>query len=159
MSALTFWHQGVMLTAEFPSFALVALSGCIEAIADSPAFAKTEIPPKEPCKTCGNIPRASNRFWDTVALVAGDEEVELLRRQWNVYGRRSQVAHGRTTQGIETAFGSIFLLRYDPPTSERHASLAIDETDPAQVFMLQVLPTVRGIATRLLCKVLRADGL
>lgn len=157
-SAMTFWHQGLLLTTEFPSFALVAFSGCIETVAACRAFrALTEVDDK-PCPTCGTRTGASRRFWSTIGLVADDDEVRRLRKNWDTYGMRSGVAHGRTTHGIETAFGSIFPLQYRPATLAEPARLDIDEADPAQVFTLRVLPAVRNVATRLLHKVFGAGA-
>lgn len=155
-SALTFWHQGLLLTTDFPSFALVAFSGCIETLATSGAFRSLTEVEDDPCPACGTRSGASRRFWSTIGLVADDQEVQRLRKDWDTYGRRSGVAHGRTTHGVETAFGSVFLLRYRPPTPAEPARFDIDEADPFQVFMLRVLPALGNVAARLLYKALEA---
>jgi len=157
-SALTFWHQGLLLTSDFPSFALVALSGCIEALASCGAFQGLVEADDKPCGACGTRTGASRRFWSTVGLVADEDEVRRLRRDWDAYGRRSAVAHGRTTHGVETAFGSVFLLRYRPPAAGEPARFEIDDADPSQVFMLGVLPAVGNVTAQLLYKALGAGA-
>jgi len=105
---LTMWHECLLLTAEFPSYALVALGGCIEELSRSVAFQDQlgEMPPA--CSQCGNVPGAASRFWEMVALVASIDELSQLRPQWHVYGKRSKTAHGSALHGFEPYFGALF---------------------------------------------------
>jgi len=153
---LTMWHQCLLLTAEFPSFALVALGGCIEELSHSVAFNDQlgEMPPAWP--QCGNVPGATKRFWELVGLVASPEELSQLRAQRGVYGKRSKTAHGSALHGFEPYFGSLFYFDYVPPTATSGPLATIDQNDPAQVFTLETLPMVGNIAARLLARGLNA---
>jgi hypothetical protein len=145
-----------MLTTEFPSYALVALGGCIEELSRSVAFKGQlkEMPPA--CSQCANVPGAASRFWQMVGLVASPDELSQLRAQWLVYGKRSETAHGSALHGFEPYFGALFYFDYVPPTATSGRRAAIDQNDPAQVFTLETLPTVGNIAARLVCQALNA---
>ena len=107
-TALAFWHQGLLLLHEFPSFALVALTASVEALSGCRAFRpQLRAVHAEPCPSCGNRARAAARFWATVRLVA--EPAELRRLQWvvDVYDSRSDVAHGARMLGYETVWGPV----------------------------------------------------
>lgn len=149
-SALTFWHKGLLLAPEFPSFTLEAWVGSIEASARADAI-RVIAESDETSRQSG----AARRFWNTVGLVADNEEVDQLKA-WKVWDKRSAVAHGGRTYGIETLFGSLFLLRYQPSMLGEPARIEIDEADPAQFFILRILPIVRNVAARLLYKALGA---
>jgi hypothetical protein len=79
-----------------------------------------------------------------------------LRKDWDVYGKRSKTAHGSALHGFEPHFGALFYFRYVPPTIGAGRHFSIDEKDPAQVFTLRTLPTVANLAARLLCLALYA---
>lgn len=153
-AAVSAWHQALLLTSEFPSFALVALGGCIEEVSRSIPLAPEIEVDSEACPECGNIPGAARRFRETVSLVANDSELDQLVREWNVYNKRSRTAHGSALHGIEQIYGSMFHWRYEQPTSTRGAGYAIDEADDQQVFTLKILPTTGNIAARLLYRAL-----
>jgi hypothetical protein len=51
-NALTIWHQGLLLTPVYPSFALVAFTGAIEGIAESGAITELAIVPPEHYPKC-----------------------------------------------------------------------------------------------------------
>ena len=153
-TALTFWHQGLHLTAEFPSFALVAIAASVEAVAGCRVFRSLMDLPSDPCPICGHIPRATARFWATMQLVASSQELDELKHEWDVYTGRSTVAHGSQTHAFEIALGPVFLFRYQVPTAHAGPSFAIDETNPAQRFVLQALPRFTWLASRLLLRAL-----
>ena len=84
-------------------------------------------------------------FCEMVGLVAGEEERRMLKSDWKVYGRRSSTVYAGATFGAEATFGRTFLLDVvqGPP-----ATVAINEQDPAQVFMLRASsPTSVGSRT------------
>jgi hypothetical protein len=149
-SALTFWHQGLHLTAEFPSFALVAFASAVEALSASRVIAPRLPPSAERCGTCGTVPGATARFWSTVALIASPQELDDLKRHWDVYGARSRVAHGGATHGLEAEFGPVILFRYVAQTEDQAPRPTIDETDAAQQFLLERLPAFAFLVRRLL---------
>jgi hypothetical protein len=156
-NALTFWHQGLLLTSAFPSFALVAIAACIEAIAGCEAFRDEIEQTGEPCPTCGNVARSTARFWATMGLVGSPQELKKLRRDWDIYKSRSKVAHGVGTRGVEDALGPFFLFRYQGPSENGGHALFIDEEDLAQRFLLQELPTFTRHASLLLQQALGAE--
>jgi hypothetical protein len=145
-TALTFWHQGVHLSAEFPSFALVAFAASVEALSGCDAFRERVDIAADACPECGAIPRASARFWGTLQLAASDDELARLKREWNVYSRRSDVAHGARTHGFETVYGSIFLFDFQAASTYP----SVDERDPVQFFVLHALPRLTALTSRLL---------
>ena len=151
------WHQGLLLTSTFPSFALTAFVSALEVLATSDHFARQLGPPPVACTACGNVPQVTARFWNMVSLLADEPEHRRLRQEWRVYDRRSSTVHRGATFGVESSFGRTFLFDYlpGPPTT-----VAIDEQDAAQVFVLRVLPNVSGLASRALVEALRAppDG-
>ena len=53
---LTMWHQCLLLTAEFPSYALVALGGCIEELSLSVAFTGQLKEMPQPALSVGTSP-------------------------------------------------------------------------------------------------------
>jgi hypothetical protein len=156
-AALSTWHQGLLLNAVHPSFAMVAYCGTIETIAESVSLRHRIKATASPCSECGNVPRAQARFWETVALVRTAEEVDSMRRVINPYGRRSKSAHGSELFGVEVAFGSMHLMIYSPPTESNGATMQIDEKDPTQLFMWRDVPIVRAVAADLLTMVLTSD--
>jgi hypothetical protein len=155
-AAMSAWHQGIFLTSEFPSFALVAFGGCIEEVSRSVPLAPEIGVLPEACSECGNIPAAARRFREAVHLVADEAELDQLVREWKVYNKRSRIAHGSALHGIEQIYGSMFHWRYEPPTLTRGARYAVDEADEEQVFTLKILPTTGNIAARLLYRALGA---
>jgi hypothetical protein len=152
------WHQGMLLTAEFPSYALVAMGGCIEELSRAAAFRDQLGRPPVACPECGNVPLAEHTFWQTVSLVASPDEIRQLRKDWDVYTKRSKTAHGAALHGFERHFGALIYLRYVPPTDAGRRRSVVDESDPAQVFTLRTLPTTWNIAARLLYRALNAPG-
>jgi hypothetical protein len=157
-NALTFWHQGLHLTAEFPSFALVAFAASVEAIAGSRRLRRLVNPSTAPCDTCGHVPGATARFWAAMQLAASPEELRELKRGWDVYTGRSKVAHGSETHGFETALGPVFLFRYQGPTEQASASFVIDEADPVQRFVMDALPRLTLLSWRLVLRALGVDA-
>jgi hypothetical protein len=98
VSALAFWHQGVLLMPQHPSFALLAFVACIEALGPETAAGE------------------SDRFWKAVDRVAMPDEIALLKRA-RVYNLRSSTGHGGALHGIESQFGARLFLpinREDP---------------------------------------------
>lgn len=153
--ALSAWHQGVLMTPLFPSYALVAFCGAIETISQAKALKEqVRFAPVE-CPSCGHIDKNHARFWATVGLVRSQDQVAELRQGRNPYTSRSETAHGATTHGIETAFGAMHALIYQPPDLGRAGQIEMDMADGTQRFMWRELPAVRSIATDLLLRVLK----
>jgi hypothetical protein len=74
-AALSLWHQGILLTPEHPSFALVAFVASIEqASRVMPELSHLPSDTKD-----------GNRFWHAVALVAAPDQLSELRKM-DVYG-------------------------------------------------------------------------
>ncbi len=158
-AALTAWHQGLLLTPQHPSFAHVALVGAIEELSHASPFAAivdNGLP--VPCHTCDARHDASQRFWRMVRQVAAGAEVAELK-ELNPLGKRGAAAHGARLPGIETTYGSVVLLDWIPPSPEGDPPrFEFNPDDPAQIFVLKVVPAVRGIARRLLLKALGAPA-
>ena len=158
-AAFTAWHQGLLLTPRHPSFAHVAFVGAVEELSHAAPFAAIVdggLP--VPCPTCGARHDASIRFWTMVSQVAADEGVGGLKKL-EVLGKRGATAHGAGVHGIETTYGSVVLLDWIPPSPEGDPPrFELNPDDPAQIFVLKVVPAVRGIARRLLLKALGAPA-
>jgi len=137
-SALTAWHQGLLLFTMHPSMALVAFVAAVESIASSKDLAGDMPPPPEPCAECGNIPAAAARFWAAVDLVAGEDDQRELR-QSNVYGLRSATGHRGAVHGFENRFGA-------------HVTMPLTETDEAGRFVGDTLQRVARIGRALLVR-------
>jgi hypothetical protein len=129
---------------------MVAYCGAIETITESPALKDSIAVESAACDKCGNVPKATARFWATVALVRSDEEIAALKKTVNPYKARSQTAHGSATYGIETMFGTMHMFIYTPAADGKAATMRMDEADATQVFMWRDVPMVREIATDLL---------
>jgi hypothetical protein len=149
-AALTSWHQGILLTPLFPSYAMVAFCGAIEGIANSEALRQRIDFETVACSVCGNVPRAHAKFWATVGLVRDPEQVTELKKTINPYNARSKTAHGAATHGVENAFGSAHMMIYSPPFAGQPGTVAMDDQDATQVFMWRDLPTIRTVAAQLL---------
>lgn len=157
-TALTLWHQGVLLTPTTPSFAYMAFCAAVEGISESQALRDRVEPVAAPCPECGNVPRATARFWATVRLVRDSARVDKMKAESDPYGRRSKTAHGRALHGIEIEYGRMHMLTYQPATDGKRATLAFDPNDHTQTFMWQQLPEMRQVAVDLLCLALRIDS-
>lgn len=153
-SAMSVWHQGMVLTAGSPSFAFVAFCAAIEGIAGSKPVRKRLGPLPDPCPQCGTVPKASARFWATVSLVRSAENLAHLKKRVDPYGRRSDTAHGRALHGIETQYGRMHKLVCNPAANGVPASINLNATDVTQTFMWQELPAMRQVARDLLRLVL-----
>lgn len=144
-AALTAWHQGLLLTPRHPSFAHVAFVGAVEELSRAALPVDASL-------------SASMRFWQMVSQVTTEEEISALEKL-NPLGKRGATAHGADLPGIETAYGSVVLLDWIPASPEgNHLRFEFNPNDPAQVFVLKVVPAVRGIAQRLILKTLGAPA-
>jgi hypothetical protein len=155
--ALSAWHQGILMTPLFPSYALVAFAGSIEQVGTAAAFEGVLGEPPIPCVTCGHKEGATARFKNTIKLVRSAGETKDLLKRWDPYSARSVTAHGSGFHGIETAFGPAHMLTYTPPSEGIAGSVELNENDQTQVFMWQTLPLVRNIARDLLLMALGVD--
>lgn len=153
-AALTTWHQGILLNSVFPSFALIAFCGAIEAVSESQIFRDRIAINVDPCPECGNVPKAHARFWATVGLVRPEEDIAALRQGRNPYSSRSSTAHGTATHGVETIYGYSHLLVYTPPGADAPARVSMDDNDDTQRFMWTEVPVIRAVAADLLVKAL-----
>ena len=149
-SALSLWHQGMLLTAINPSFGFLAFCSTVEGIAESNALREQINPEIITCAECGNKPGATARFWATVGLVRNEEQVADLRKRTDPYGRRSATSHGRGLHGIETGYGRMHMLRYVPPTEGQSGAIEFNPGDQTQTFMWEELPELRMIAADLI---------
>jgi hypothetical protein len=155
-SALSLWHQGVLLTPIAPSFAFLAFCASVEGIADAETLRQQITPTAEACPECGNVPKAVARFWATVGLVRDSEQIDALRKEVDPYAKRSGTAHGRALHGIETEYGRMHMLKYAAPEAGSPATIDHDWEDRTQAFMWHQLPEVRLVATDLLRVALKA---
>lgn len=152
--ALSAWHQGVLMMPLFPSYALIAFCGAIETISQAKALREQVTYTPVECPACGHIDKSHAWFWATVTLVRSQDQVAGLRRGRNPYTSRSKTAHGATTHGIETAFGAMHGLIYEPPGGGHAGYIEMDLEDETQRFMWKELPAIRSVASDLLLKVL-----
>ena len=142
-AALDSWHEGKLLTALHPSFALVAFSGAIETTA---RLAQVE-------GVQGNGSAAW--FWAGVASVVGAEETENLRLRKKAWYKRSGTAHGGALHGIERTFGSEFMLRVDLDLmAQGKSQVMLDPDDPVQAFVLDLVPSFCRTARSLILRCL-----
>ncbi len=182
---LSFWHQGLLLLPEFPSFALVAFTASVEALSGCRAFRSAlRGVHAEPCPVCGNRAKAARRFWATVALVADEEELRRLQWVVDVYDSRSDVAHGARMFGFETAWGPLYEHGHHrleraagqvagramggsgagaaSPSAAGVAGAPGAPDGPAgegpEPFLWETLPAVRQVAARLLRRALGLPG-
>lgn len=130
-AALSLWHQGILLTPEHPSFALVAFVASIEQA--SRVMSELSHLPSEP--------KGGNRFWFAVGLVAAADQLSELKKM-DVYGMRSSIAHGGKIHGLETAFGSMVL-----PAWASH-----DKSDPISTFVHGTVPSLARLSRDLLLR-------
>jgi hypothetical protein len=149
MAALAAWHQGRLLTPQFPSYANVAFCGSIETIAKSKALRGSIEVSVEPCRECGNVPSAGATFWATVGLVRDQNTVQTMKRT-NPYGSRSRTVHQSTTHGIESMYGSMHMLKFVHPDIDQPGSFALNDGDRSQAFMWRELPVTERVAEDLL---------
>jgi hypothetical protein len=156
--ALTFWHQGMILSSVTPSFALVAFTGAIEAMADSAAYKERLGFKLERCPECRNILGAGARFRAAVSLVMPAQQAAEFLKQWKPYSSRSTTAHGHALHGVESIYGSVHMLSMSGQVQGQLGNLTLSEGDPTQAFMWYVLPTVRNIAGTLLRRALGENG-
>ncbi len=134
-AALSLWHQGILLMRQHPSFAFVAFTAAIEAVASSPPVADQVGGLPNACPECKFVGGSGARFRRALALVASQEELDELKKA-KLYDLRSQTVHGRTLHGIEEQFGArIYLPR--------------NLDDPMQRFMFETLRTVCRISREL----------
>ena len=147
--ALGAWHQGVLMSPAFPSYALVAFFSSVETAASSrvvaAAIAANASDDQAPAKA-----GSAETVWTALSLVASQDDMQRLRHDYNAYRQRSHTAHEAQLHGIETAPGSLFLFQLEPASDEGPPVVRIDDTDAPQMFELQLLAKVRGCATRLL---------
>jgi hypothetical protein len=158
-SALTAWHQGLLLTPTHPSFAHVAFVGAIESLSHSATFEPIVRPDvQDPCPACGAPGDSSSRFWAMARQVATDAEVTELKNL-KVLGQRGSTAHGAGFHGIETTYGSVVLLDWIAPSGAGATpTFRLDPEDGEQVFVLKVVPAVRRVGRLLLLHALGAGG-
>jgi hypothetical protein len=139
-SALTSWHQGMLLWIQHASFALMAFVATIEALGSSPELSSQVGPPPEACPTCGHVPHAAKRFWAAVELVASVEDLAILQDA-KAYDLRSKTGHRAITHGFESRFGA-------------RLSLPVSKTDEAGQFVGTTLGAVARVGRDLLLRVL-----
>jgi hypothetical protein len=93
-----------------------------------------------------------------VSQVAADGEVTELKEP-NPLRKRGAAAHGAGLPGIETTYGSVVLLDWIPPSLDGDPPrIEFNPGDPAQIFVLKVVPAVHGMARRLLLRALGAPA-
>lgn len=141
-SALTTWHQGLLLFTEHPSMALIAFVAAVESVASSEALAGELPPPPEPCPECLNIPAAAARFWAAVDLTAEEDDRRELR-QAKVYDLRSATGHRGAVHGFENRFGA-------------SVTMPLTEMDEAGRFVGDTLQRVARIGRALLIRAIAA---
>jgi hypothetical protein len=130
--ALLIWHEARLIMRRHPSLALVGFTSAIETLAPAGQQA--------PCRTCDNIPGATERFRVMIeGLIADDPNLEPARL---VYKPRSRTAHAGHTHGTEATAGSV---RYD-------------ETSPELEFERFQLPATGAAARLALWQTLKIDG-
>lgn len=143
------WHQGVLMSPAFPSYALVAFFSSVETAASSrvvaAAIAANASDDQAPAKA-----GSAQTVWTALSLVASSDDMQRLRHDYEAYRKRSHTAHEAQLHGIETAPGSLFLFQLEPASDGGPPVISIDDSDAPQMFELQLLAEVRGCVTRLL---------
>jgi hypothetical protein len=142
-SALTSWHQGVLMRPQHASFALVAFVAAIEALATTSELRDDIGPTQDGCPKCGNIPQATQRFWAAVELVGSEADVAALRDA-NVYSLRSRTGHSAVTHGFEARFGA-------------RLSVPLTGADEAFRFVTDTLGTIARVGRSLLLHILISE--
>jgi len=114
-SALSLWHEGILVRRQHPSLALVCFVACIEALA-------------------GPEPNERKQFWNLVASVTEPDELRYLRqRRGDIYRLRSLTAHGSRLHGSEMIFGQH--TQFDMPPGGWPPMLRIEREDQDFVFV------------------------
>lgn len=135
-AALSLWHEGILLKAEHPSFALVAFAASIEQLGHL-------LPKPLNAPTSG----ARAQFWAALEIVLTASDIALLRKH-RAYDLRSATAHGGKVHGIETAFGAVLT---PPPLSNR-------PIDPMAEFVHRIVPLLGRASRLLLLRLFEAVG-
>lgn len=123
-AALSLWHEGVLLQPEHPSFALVAFVASVEQMGKL----------LEPMKR-GH----AARFWNALLRAVSQSEFAALKTI-DVYGLRSEIAHGSRVHGLETIYGAVV-----PPPGWATVS-----PDPISTFVHRTVPRMAKAARALL---------
>lgn len=118
-SALSLWHEGILLQAEHPSMAMVAYVAAVENVA-------------EPVLDSAGHRSSRKTFWDAISKVASGDDFDALKRA-DPYGKRSATSHGGALHGIELEFGHMLLQPIGPG-------------DPTYDFMFDVLRRMAGVS-------------
>jgi len=123
-AGLSLWHEGVLLQPEHPSFALVAFVASVEQMGKL----------LEPRKR-----GYAARFWNALHGAVTESEFAALKTS-DVYGLRSEIAHGSRVHGLETIYGAVV-----PPPA-----LAATTPDAIAVFAHRTVPQLAKAARALM---------
>jgi hypothetical protein len=96
MSAALIYYEGILISREHPSVALVCYTAAIEAIAGMHETLPT-------CPTCHSITGSTSRFRRALQRVLSDEDAKDLSES---YSKRSKTVHAGLLHGKEVAFQS-----------------------------------------------------
>ena len=132
--ALLMHHEGVLISREHPSLALVAFTAVVETIGAS----RTK-PTR--CQTCRQITGSTERFRATLATVIGSDRAKRLGE---LYSKRSTTAHASHLHGREAMAGG-------------WGRLSLYEPDPASFFEAGELETLRNASRLLLLRAIDVE--
>jgi hypothetical protein len=112
LDALDALCEGMALEEEHPSLALVAFVAAVEGVGG-------ETLPPTPCKECGTVPRARDRFVAGLCRVMSSNKAEAMAKE--IHKRRSRTAHSGTLHGEERYLGLPYFGAFGRPPEREFA--------------------------------------
>lgn len=137
LQAIRAFHQGQMLEARHPSFAVIAYVGVIEGI----GARYVDLARCDCCETCEMSSGAGKRFRTALKHAVSKKEAKALS---DIYDRRSKTAHEGRLHGHENQFGLF-------------PGLSFFSGEASAVFRFLELPPLRRACRELLLKALTGD--